>query len=170
MGIEIWINNAVVLCSTVIGVYLAARAGYKTALDVAVINQLREGYYLRRALCDEVKDNLDTIDGWMTNYIDKDGWRFRGDPDAYRLQDFVWKTMQEQTTTFQIPAETLTAVRRYYHNFRLHIQDMMIAPAIDSAKFMREETRKMREIMIPALESDVAGLRAALAKKGVEVK
>jgi hypothetical protein len=169
MGLEIWINNAVVLSSTVIGVYLAARAGYRTAVDVAVINQLREGYYLRRALCDEVRDNLDTVDGWMTNYIDKDGWRFRGDPDGFQLQDFVWKTMQEQTVTFQIPAETLTAVRRYYHNFHLGIRDMMATPAIDCAKGVQKETRKMREITIPAIERDIAALRAALSGKGVEV-
>lgn len=169
MGFELWINNAVVLSSTVLGVYLAARAGYRTAVDVSVINQLREGYYLRRALCDEVKDNLDTVDRWMDNYI-KDGWRYRGDASIFHLQDYVWKTMQEQTTTFQIPADTLTSVRRYYHNFRLNMQDMMAAAAIDCAKFMQEETRKMRETTIPALERDVMELRAQLTKRGVEVK
>ena len=108
MGFELWINNAVVLSSTVLGVYLAARAGYRTAVDVSVINQLREGYYLRRALCDEVKDNLDTVDRWMDNYI-KDGWRYRG--DASRNRSRLPQIVFNATSPMRV-AESPTAICR----------------------------------------------------------
>ncbi|GEM_PF-5405204 len=69
---------------------------------------------MRRALLDEVKDNLDRGDKLSDFVINKDGWHFKGNPDAYKLQGFVWETMKQQSVTFQLPPDVLTAVRRYY--------------------------------------------------------
>jgi hypothetical protein len=67
-NVEYWISQAVILVSTVLGVYLAARAGYSTAIQFEVARGEREGYYLRRALIDEVKSNLSSVDEWSGNF------------------------------------------------------------------------------------------------------
>ncbi len=41
---EFWIANFVVMASTVIGVYLAAQAGFKTALQFEVARSERDGF------------------------------------------------------------------------------------------------------------------------------
>jgi hypothetical protein len=46
---EFWIANLIVMASTVLGVYLAAQAGFTTALQFEVARSESEGYYLRRA-------------------------------------------------------------------------------------------------------------------------
>jgi hypothetical protein len=56
---EFWIANLVVMASTIIGVYLAAQAGFKTALQFEVARSERDGFYMRRALLDELKDKLE---------------------------------------------------------------------------------------------------------------
>ena len=75
---EFWVSNLVVMASTIIGVYLAAQAGFATALQFEVARSERDGYYMRRALIDEVKDNLAAVDesvrafvldGEMENFI-----------------------------------------------------------------------------------------------------
>jgi hypothetical protein len=58
----------VILLSTVLGVYLAAQAGYNTAIQFEVTRGEREAYYLRRALLEEVKSNLRSVDEWSSNY------------------------------------------------------------------------------------------------------
>src|SRR6516162_2510309 len=65
---EFWLSNLFIMASTIIGVYLAAQAGFTTALQFEVARSERDGYYLRRALLDEVKDNLDSVDDWSQSF------------------------------------------------------------------------------------------------------
>jgi hypothetical protein len=67
-NLEYWVSQLVVLTSTVLGVYLAAQAGYSTAIQFEVTRGEREAYYLRRALLDEVKSNLRAVDEWSASY------------------------------------------------------------------------------------------------------
>ena len=74
-NVEFWVSNLVIMVSTVLGVYLAAQAGYKVALEFEVARGERDGYYMRRALLDELKDNLDTVKAWGEEFqaqLDKD--------------------------------------------------------------------------------------------------
>jgi hypothetical protein len=67
-NLEYWVSQLVVLTSTVLGVYLAAQAGYSTAIQFEMTRGEREAYYVRRALLDEVKSNLRTVDEWGAAY------------------------------------------------------------------------------------------------------
>ena len=124
---EFWIANLIVMASTVLGVYLAAQAGFKTALQFEVARSERDGFYMRRALLDEVKDNLESVDDWsqtfekaLRNRISasyflpsdtwimywsgKNGWSNAGIvPDELKMKTFVWETMKQQTITFHDP-------------------------------------------------------------------
>jgi hypothetical protein len=170
-NLEFWISNLVILVSTVLGVYLAAQAGFRTALEFEIARSEREGYYMRRALLDEVRDNLDTVDAWTKNFIENDGWRWQGDPNDYKLQDFVWETMKEQTVTFQLRPETLAAVRRYYDAVGANVKNMVsrtgaAGPAVQA---MQADTAKMREAVLPLMQKDIDALRTRLASRGISV-
>jgi hypothetical protein len=166
---EFWVSNLVIVLSTVLGVYLAAQAGYTTAIDFEQTRTDREGYYMRRALLDEVRDNLDQADQWSDFIINKDGWRYQGNPDAYKLQSYVWETMKEQATTFQLAPAVLTGVRRYYDNASGYAMNLARGQgtAIDAAKAFSADTKKMREQTVPVMEKDIASLKGRLDKRGI---
>lgn len=67
-NVEFWVSNLVIMASTVLGVYLAAQAGYQTALQFEVSRNERDGYFMRRALLDELKDNLDAVKTWGEDF------------------------------------------------------------------------------------------------------
>jgi hypothetical protein len=193
---EFWLSNLFIVASTVIGVYLAAQAGFKTAMQFEIARGDRDGYYMRVALLDEVKDNLAAADDWSASFekqlrnriseqyflpsdnwavywSDKGGWSSSGiKPDELKMKTFVWEAMKQQSITFQLSPQLLSAVRRYYDSMDGNMKDIAghewkSGPA---AKAILEDTRRMREEIVPAFEKDIAELRARLDAMGVPVK
>lgn len=195
-NVEFWVSNLVIMASTIIGVYLAAQAGYKTAIDFEVARSERDGYYMRRALVDEVKDNLAVVeewsqgmektlrarisdsyflpaDSWVTYWAEKGGWsNSKITPEALRLKTFIWETMKEQSITFQLPPELLSGVRRFNDNMETNLAEIRTQnwKAGRAAKAIEEDMRKAREELIPAFEKDLAELRESLKRKEVIVR
>lgn len=194
---EFWVSNLVIMASTILGVFLAAQAGYRTALDFEIARGERDGYYMRRALLDEVEDNLRAVDGWSRNFekvlranisadyflpedgwitywADKNGWdNSNRTPDEIKMQTFVWETMKEQSITFQLPPQLLSAVRRYYDAMDGNGKHVVLAKdwkSARAAKAILDDTKRMRDETIPAFEADLASLRDSLAAKGVPIK
>jgi hypothetical protein len=193
---EFWISNLFIMASTIIGVYLAAQAGFTTALQFEVARSERDGYYMRRALVDEVKDNLASVDewssafekvlrnrisdqyflpsdSWIAYWSEKGGWSNAGiAPDELKMKTFVWETMKQQSITFQLSPELLSAVRRYYDSMEGNMKDIQSREwkAGRAAKAILEDTQRMREAVVPAFEKDIAELRASLEAMSVPVK
>jgi hypothetical protein len=193
---EFWLSNLFLMASTIIGVYLAAQAGFSTALQFEVARNERDGFYMRRALLDEVKDNLDAVDDWSNTFekalrnrisdqyflpsdtwtgywSDKNGWSNAGIvPDELKMQTFVWETMKQQAITFQLAPALLSAVRRYYDSMDGNMKEVRGKEwkAGPAAKAILEETKKMREEILPAFEKDIAELRASLEARSVPIK
>ena len=170
-NLEFWVSNVVIIFSTVLGVYLAAQAGYKTALDFEVTRSEREGYFLRRALLDELKDNLVQADSMPKNMVDQ-GWRFRNsDPNVFKLQSFVWETMKQQEITFQLPAGVLTGVRRYYEKSGDYERLLAVGQGRRmTGQAWMKDTQDVREKIVPTLEQDIAVLHQRLVGRGVQVE
>jgi hypothetical protein len=170
-NLEFWVSNAVIVLSTILGVYLAAQAGYTTALNFERVRNEREGYFMRKALLDELSDNLDQADK-TSAWVVKDGWRMQGgSADAFKPQNYVWDAMKESTVTFAIPAHILTGVRRYYAAADVVARQYAIGQgtAMDGAKQSIEEAKKVRKGIIPELQRDIERLRASLARSGFPV-
>jgi hypothetical protein len=193
---EFWVSHLFIMVSTVIGVFLAAQAGFTTALQFEVAKGDRDGYYMRRALLDEVKDNVAAVDEWgatmektlrnrisadyflpTDNWVDywaeKGGWQSsRIKPDDVKMQTFVWDTMKQQTITFQLAPQLLSGVRRYYDAMEGNMKEMQSTDwkSAKAAKTITEDTKRMREEVIPAFEKDIADLRDRLTKAGVPLK
>lgn len=169
-NLEFWVSNAVIVFSTILGVYLAAQAGYRTALDFEQVRSQREGYFMRQALLDEFRDNLAQADNLADFIVNRNGWRNPGGPDNYRLQDYVWETMKEHSITFQLPSGVLTGIRRYYTTAEDLARAMSVGQgtSIEAAKTLTNETKKARETVLPLLENDIAALRQRLIVAGFE--
>jgi hypothetical protein len=210
---EFWISNLVIMASTVMGVYLAALAGYKTALEFEVARGERDGYYMRRALLDELKDNLVAVKAWGEEFqahlnentiiqahlqelqqgadpemvADGQSWvawwqaasafrhtDFNNNPSEMKLSTFTWDTLKQQSSTFQLPTEYISAVRRYYSGIESNMQDVStrkhITKTMHAAVAIWRDSRRIRQEVLPALEKDVAEVRAGLISKGIPVK
>ena len=61
---ELVISSGVQVVSTVLGVYLAARSAYRNT----VIRSERDGYFMRAALFDELKENIAAVDAWSADF------------------------------------------------------------------------------------------------------
>ena len=60
-GSRFWIGQIMVIVSTVLGVYLAAYAGFERALEFDVLVNKRSAYHLITSLEAELKDNIKLI-------------------------------------------------------------------------------------------------------------
>jgi hypothetical protein len=193
---EFWIANLIVMASTVLGVYLAAQAGFQTALQFEVARNERDGFYLRRALLDEVKDNLESVDEWgqtfekalrnrisdsyflpsdtwVAYWSDKNGWSNAGlVPDELKMKTFVWETMKQQSITFQLPPKLISGVRRYYDSMDGNMKEVTGKQwkAGPAAKAILDDTQRMRDEIVPAFEKDIAELKVSLEAQGVPIK
>src|SRR5262249_22797214 len=105
---------AIAMLSTVLGVYLAARASYRNSVQLETAKAEREGYFMRVALLDELKDNIDYAEKFAAVFVAKEGESWGESLDDFKLQSFVWDTMKQQSITFQTPAEILSAIRRFH--------------------------------------------------------
>ncbi len=208
--LETAITNGVQLVSTVLGVYLAARAAHRNTVEFEVIRSERDGYFMRAALLEELKENAAAVDAWSADFqahlnqnpaiaahadellesadpeIVKSGhawvawWKagsaFRltdinDNPPILTLSTLIWDAMKQQSVTFQLPADFLSSVRRYYRDIAANMQDVSNRDRLDrqrrAAVAIWAETRHMREEVVPAFEKRLANLRQELLRKGV---
>lgn len=160
---EFWVSHLIILAGTIIGVYLAASAGLKVAIQFELIKSDRDSYYMRSALLDELKDNTDTIHKWGTEYRGGKAMKFIGKPKDFKLDTYVWTTMQDNTGTFEIPSEILTSVRRYYRDVNIGLSKMTSRePAAKDVDLMLEQTKKMKVTTLILLKKDIEGLKQRL--------
>jgi hypothetical protein len=207
---EMAITSAVQLVSPVLGVYLAARAAHRNTVEFEVIRAERDGYFMRAALLEELKENAAAVDTWSADFqaqLDRDpaimahadelkqsadpeivksghawvAWWKAGsafhltdindNPPILALSTLIWDAMKQQSVTFQLPADFLSEVRRYYRDIASNMQDVSTRARLDrqrrAAVTIWQETRHMRETVVPAFEKRLAKLRVELLRKGV---
>jgi hypothetical protein len=210
LSTEAVVTNLLQVVSTVTGVYLAARLAHKNAADAEKIRSERDGYYMCRALLDELQDNIAAVEAWSREYqahlnrdpaiqahleeltasadpeILKSGdawvawWKagsaFRhtyaeNNPAPLELSTFIWDTMKQQSVTFQLPADFISAVRRYYRQMGVSMQDVSTRSRLDrtraAAVAIWQETRRMRDEAVPHFALKQDQLRTRLSAKGI---
>jgi hypothetical protein len=207
---EMLLTGGVQVVSTVLGVYLAARAAYKNTVELEVIRSERDGYFMRAALLEELKDNVAAVDAWSATFqarLDQDpaiqahaeelkqtadpeivrsgyawvawwkaGSAFRltdvnNNPPILALSTLIWDALKSQSVTFQLPADFLSDVRRYYIAIDGSMPEVATRAHLDrqqrAAVSIWKETRHMREDVVPTFAKRLANLRAELLRKGV---
>jgi len=78
---------------------------------------------------------------------------------------------EQQSTTFQIPSEVLTGVRRYYDKSGGYAKALGVGQgtAIEAANGWMKDTQEVREKVVPAMERDIGQLREKLVNRGVQI-
>lgn len=109
-----WVSQLFMLLATILGVFLASKAGLNQALQFDNIDDMQNNYYLRRSLRDEVTDNVAA----MREYIKflKEHQQTPYDMSIYhpKTSRYVWETMKYSEFTLQTPPQFISAVRRFY--------------------------------------------------------
>lgn len=165
---EFWLSHMIVLVGTVLGVYLAASAGLKSAVQFELIKSDRDSFYLQSSLRDEISDNLKTMTEWGTAYRSGKAGQFRKKRDEYQLNLYVWETMRFQGGTFEVPSAVLSATRRYYQTANNTLDKMASGkPAAKEVAALLEETKRMQAEVLPQLEAELEKLKARSAENGV---
>jgi hypothetical protein len=170
-NLEFWVSHLIVLASTVFGVYLAASAGYDTAVAFDRLQSDKQGFYMRRALGDELADNLKEAEKWTGYFIEGDAWRFEGRVEDYPLQTYVWDAMKVNDATLALPPKVLTEVRRFYRMTNLRVRDMVsrTGASRSAAEALRKDVKRMRAEVVPLLAKDTKDFAGRLTARGINV-
>ena len=159
---EFWVSHIIILAGTIIGVYLAASAGLKVAIQFELIKSDRNSFYMRSALLDELKDNTATITTWGTEYRGGKAGKFIGKPKDFKLDTYVWTSMKDNPSTFEIPSEILTKIRRYYRDMDVGLSKMTSrGAAANDVDLMLKQTVNFQSTLTQ-LEKNIAKLKTRL--------
>jgi len=166
---EFWLSHALIIGSTVLGVYLAAAAGYRVGMELQAVRTDRESYYLQLALLAEVNDNLQQVEDWSEQYRTASKAKFVGRSEQYRLETYVWNAMADSDVAFRLPPEALTGIRRLYRQLsseltRLTDDTLATEPDIHQ---LEGNLADARQIILPALTGNINALRQRLEPSGI---
>ncbi|MFD2206261.1 hypothetical protein [Kiloniella antarctica] len=163
---EYWFSQAIIILSTVAGVYLASLAGFQIAVNFDRYQSTSEVSYLEKSLRAEVADNITMVEKWSTTY--KDGpmlWHDKrfAPAESHQLDDMIWKTMHNSPRTFEVKPEILTTVRRFYSEVRQHKtilfqQQQPNSLAQSSIKALGVIASKARTEILPMIDADIERL------------
>ena len=163
---EFWIGHLLVIVSTVLGVYLAAHSGLKTAVEFEAITSDRDNYYLRANLRDEIIYNIGIVEK-IIKQIDKWG---TFDRKSYpKFQGYVMDTMKEQSNTLKTPNIILSGTLQYYDRvdrlFEQRKGHSLSYPGL--AKKLRKEVDDYKQKVLVVMDTDLKDLRVRLAAAGI---
>ncbi len=165
---EFWIGHLLVMISTVLGVYLAAHSGLKTAVEFDAISSDRDNYYLRANLRDEIRYNISIAEKFIVT-IDKLGSFHRSNYPAF--QTYVLETMKEQSNTLKTPNVILNGTLQYYDRVdRLLAQKQSggINVRVLATK-LRKEIDKYNKNVMTQLDKNLIDLKKRLDDNGVVI-
>lgn len=169
---EFWLSHALIIASTVLGVYLAAGAGYRVGMELQTVRSDRESYHLQLALLAEVNDNLEQVEDWSEQYITSSKAEFVGRSDQYRLETFVWDAMAHSDVAFKVPPEALTEIRRLYRQLSgelTRLTDGSLATEPDYI-IIQDDLSAARQTILPALTSSIDSLRRRLERAAIPIE
>ncbi|KKJ78276.1 hypothetical protein WH95_02895 [Kiloniella litopenaei] len=171
-NLEFWFTQAVILLSTMLGVYLASFAGFEIAVNFDRYQRLSDARNLEISLRAEVSDNITKVEQWVISY--KDGPMLWHDSrfaprESYKLEDVIWLTMRNSSTTFELAPETLTSIRRFYSAVEqnktvLFQQTQSNALAKKAIKNMALVAKEARTEILGKMDDDIVRLDAELKK------
>lgn len=169
---EFWVGHTIILISTVVGVYLAATLGFEQAWKFEENRINRQSYFLRNALLDELKDNVNSAEAWTQQYLNGGSLQFEGARNEVTLDNFVWESLKESPQLHEIPAPILRNVARFYGDASTNLGRIAEGGqfAQPAAEFLMGEIKKARETLIPVIEKNITELKAQLVQRGVTIE
>jgi len=166
-----WLSNIFMLIATVAGVYLAAQAGLQQAIIFDDMTSKQNNFYLRQSLYEEVKDNVESLKAYNTEYLSRsipiDELRSNPPEVSY----YVWETMKNSQTTLETPSKFLSEVRRFYSRTESIVEkrEKRTYAASHAGKLMKAQIEHMENDVLPELKASADNLKAALKQMNVTV-
>lgn len=112
-----WVSQIAVILSTILGVYLAASEGLKSAVEFHAATGLEKKYFMLSSLKRELENNKLLLLEFSEQNLVLDE---EGNPTAHRsmiapkLNSFIWDTMSKSTETLELPFDVLFEVNNFY--------------------------------------------------------
>lgn len=145
-SLSYWVGHLMVIVATVLGVYLAATAGFNQALKLDLLQSDRGTYYVAESLYQELKFNNANMEGYVERTKDKNSV-FKEHIAGIRLNEFIFNTAQESESTFEIEPKLLSEVSNYYFStgsaIDTYYQNGMASPA-SVMVVVKRETEKLK--------------------------
>lgn len=168
-----WVGHLMVILATVLGVYLAANAGFKQALKLDLLNSDRGTYYVAESLYQELKFNDEYMRGFIKNTEGKN-FVFKEHVAGIRLNEFVFQAAQESESTFEIDPLLLSEVSNYYFATGTGIDQYYESNMASPASLMNV-IKKQTEILetkntLTRLEQYKNDLAADLISRGMPIE
>ncbi len=164
-----WVSQLLMVLATVLGVYLAAQQGLSQAIKFDSLVNTQNNYHLQRALYDEVRDNLQTLEAYM---VDIDKLRPLDLRSLHpQLSDFVWQNMYYSANALETPAEILTAIRRFRIESAQLIEKMEkqeLSRGVGTTR-LRALVGKISADTLPKLQLSFQRMELELQRSGMDV-
>ena len=141
-----WVGHLMVIVATILGVYLAATAGFNQALKLDLLQSDRGTYYVAESLYQELSFNNTNMEKYLDRTKDKNAV-FKEHIAGIRLNEFIFNSAQESESTFEIEPKLLSEVSNYYFTtgsaIDTYYQSGMASPASVMA-VVKRETEKLQ--------------------------
>ncbi|CAA0113220.1 Uncharacterised protein [BD1-7 clade bacterium] len=172
INIEFWLGQVFTLVATIVGVYLAANSGFEKAIEFESLQSKRSAYFVNRALYNELSANLEEIDAWVEEF-NKDPMHNAMDmrAESYQLDTFLWETMQEGSSIFEVPYQQVKVISGFYGSVE-HLRGVMLSgnpfEAPKAAKSLASLTSGLKNDFMPTFKNLLEVNEAHLAKRGIQ--
>jgi hypothetical protein len=165
LSVEFWLSHIIIIISTVLGVYLAASAGFDVAIEFEKTRMDREVYFMERALFHEVKDNVKYAKKYSSDYINGAVILKRGANNE--LDTFIWKTMTNSNIVFQMDENLLTPTRRLYSVLSKNLLILSKGNNHLAARQILKDATKAIEHLIPNMEKIIKAKERDLKQRNI---
>lgn len=165
-----WISQIFMIIATITGVYLAAMEGLSQAIAFDSLMSQQNNYHLRRALYDELADNVAILNAYADKVEKERPYDIKQHHPT--VATFVWENMRFSQSTLETPAEFLSATRRFYADSNDVVGKMeskFYGPS-HGVKLLREVTLKLEQDTLPKLKQNYESLGVSLKEAGVLVE
>ncbi len=164
--LEFWLGQAVVVISTVVGVYLAATVGFHKAVELTLLTSDRSTYYLGQSYKAELDSNTSQLLSFMDRHADA---RFMPENERLSLNLYVFNTMKEAEATFELPPAVLNGVSEFYLEAGRIIGELNARNLNKETGFkrLREITEQVRQEESMEMTDFVEQLRTRLSAQGI---
>lgn len=167
MGVSYWVGHAIVIVSTVIGVYLAASVGFQKAVEFELLKSDRDTYYLAHAYHNEVIANAEVAEAFAKEF---NGKAYFAEQNRPRFNRYVYETMKFAPSTFEIRPQILNAVAQYYSD----VDDLI--NKLDARKLgkqvvlqrLNERSAEIKSTALAMLAEDVEAMKKRLNDSGIK--
>ncbi len=166
-----WLAQLFTILATIVGVYLAAQAGLRQAIEFDDLQTRQNNYYLRSALYDEVKDNEARLRQYNENTLSKNLPTTTLKLNNPKIEKYIWETMKFSESTLSTPSFYLTETRRFYSN----IEDIItkVESANLGAKFASKQLTTqldhLKNQVLPKMKQDIELLADYLKQQDIDV-